>query len=65
MLFRLALIFAVAGLGACSQNNSPVDQTTTRYLDNVSAAVADAAARADLLVFLRTLSDNPVPLPAP
>lgn len=25
----------------------------------------DAAARADLLVFLRTLSDNPVPLPAP
>ncbi|HDO52713.1 MAG TPA: cytochrome c family protein, partial [Rhizobiales bacterium] len=29
------------------------------------AGLADAATRADLLAYLRTLSDSPAPLPAP
>jgi hypothetical protein len=46
-LFRLALVFALAGLAACSLDRSPIDQTTTGYLDRVSAAVTDAAALAE------------------
>lgn len=42
ILFRIALVLAVVGVAACA---STVDQTTDRYLENVSNNVAAVAKR--------------------